>query len=236
MSFKGPILTQASPLLNLPAELRNHIYEYAVSDTETVYFKRDALLYMPALSLSCRQIRHEYETLFRGEAAHYAKHICLEIVDFDSRTCRTSLPYIMELVEAKRQNVPADADPSDRLQVTIGLHLTNTFDPIGLQPLRKHLRDKGLTWNLTSPPENFAIELSWNPRSFDIVYLREVISRLPVHMPGLRATLEQAFRAACARYTLLGERRERRWACGRKQKRQALDARIQKTKKKTRTV
>lgn len=46
-----------SPLMRLSAELRNQIYEYALTDDEEIEITAD--LKQPALLLTCREIRND---------------------------------------------------------------------------------------------------------------------------------------------------------------------------------
>ena len=75
-------MTQSSPLFNLPAELRNSMYELVAEETTSVSLKLGATWYRPYLSLVWRQLRDEYEKVFLKEAPKYATKINIHITDF----------------------------------------------------------------------------------------------------------------------------------------------------------
>lgn len=80
----------ASPLLNLPPELRNRIYRFALIEPNTVHVHRAGWsFHQPALLKSCRQIRHEALGLFYLE-----NKICTEIRDW-SPAVRTRVNQLL---------------------------------------------------------------------------------------------------------------------------------------------
>ncbi|KAK4952689.1 hypothetical protein LTR10_009495 [Elasticomyces elasticus] len=74
---------QDSPLLRLAAELRIIIYEYVVKDTTLVSYRQGAMLYTSALGKVCRQVRKEYEKIYKTEAVKHAHQIEMHITNFD---------------------------------------------------------------------------------------------------------------------------------------------------------
>ncbi|KAK5745697.1 hypothetical protein LTR17_001197 [Elasticomyces elasticus] len=82
---KRPVV-QDSSLLDLPPELRNAIYEYIVSNTRDVSYCESILLYTPAFGKVCRQLRNEYEGIYRRGAPRFAKAATVHMKgpDFDA--------------------------------------------------------------------------------------------------------------------------------------------------------
>ena len=53
----GADSTKPSPFLELPAEMRNIIYELVVSEKKTLHLRKGRVFYAPPLSFVCKLIR-----------------------------------------------------------------------------------------------------------------------------------------------------------------------------------
>ncbi|KAK3058517.1 hypothetical protein LTR09_000081 [Extremus antarcticus] len=71
-TISASVASQTSNFFMLPEELRNQIYGDVVENNDTVSLRGDRLLYTPALSLVCHQIRNEYEEIYVDEAIESA--------------------------------------------------------------------------------------------------------------------------------------------------------------------
>ncbi|KAK4889089.1 hypothetical protein LTR27_012057 [Elasticomyces elasticus] len=122
-------ITQNSPLLRLAPELRNAIYELVVAGTTLVSYRQRAVLYTPALGKVCRQIRKEFEGIYKDGAARYADHIEIHVTNINFQD-------VVSTVGASRHHkydvgdVPARVQPTVRICVLI----TNGFEHSLSQP------------------------------------------------------------------------------------------------------
>ncbi|KAK5714070.1 hypothetical protein LTR15_010978 [Elasticomyces elasticus] len=102
---KRPIV-QDSGLLNLPPEMRNVIYEYIVSGNITVTYRNSKLLYTPTLSRVCRQLRKEYEGIYRRNAPPLAKAVNINTADLDEWKPSETAQLVLSTQKPPQQRPP----------------------------------------------------------------------------------------------------------------------------------
>lgn len=165
---RRPAITQNSRLLDLPAELRSQIYEYAAKNTESVYIRRNALLYFPPLNLVCSQIRAEYRNVYRDRGLYCTTTAYVLMTDFDwlghANSPSLRAPQNAPLLEQLSRTSFTEK------HVVIRMTLTNTFDTY-LHDLR-HFFTRGCSF------ADYEIELYWKAKTFEVDYLRQHLSKL----------------------------------------------------------
>ena len=67
-------MSDYSPLLELPAELRNNIYRYALVSDDPIYITPDGLRTRKALLQTCEQIKNEATGIFYAENVFITKY------------------------------------------------------------------------------------------------------------------------------------------------------------------
>jgi len=93
-------INQHSPLLELPPELRNRIYDYVTEDCGAAGYRDGVVVTKPALAVACRQLLKEVQSMYKSKLPLSAKKIRFQVRDFDfDRT----LEVIMKLPEPARE-------------------------------------------------------------------------------------------------------------------------------------
>lgn len=219
-------LDQNSPFLNLPAEIRNSIYEYAAANTTSTTVNLNGVLYSPPLSLVCHQIREEFEEIYKDEAPKRANTVIIQLTNFihstgpeDSK--KTVFDIVENLPSAPRcmiETVPHDSNNWNCTHYVFQIWLTNTFDSY-LEHLRA-FRFPQLFGNDERPSveevevlfrHHCKVEIFYEPRSFDVQYCKGLLSKLRWSFgsnhqsPAVRTEwwmIEDAFDDAFKRYEL----------------------------------
>ncbi|KAK3075460.1 hypothetical protein LTR53_001168 [Teratosphaeriaceae sp. CCFEE 6253] len=181
-------IVQHSPLLDLPAELRVLVYEYAATEPADIHCKhqfvsRGGIAYDSAMSKTCRQIRTEYKDPYLRQASHHATSINFHVTNFDYNTFSSCHVYytihrLQNLASANYTHL--DAPHYDPKTFRMHVRLTNVFDH-DLAPLRKacHGIEYGFQWE----PETytrlaFEYRITLDHKSFDLIYAKQVFRRL----------------------------------------------------------
>ena len=214
----GLSVAQTSPFLNLPAELRNTIYEYTVQNTDAISVKPDRVLYSSALSFSCSQVREEYRQIYLQEAAKHANRVNVHITNFIYR--HPSVGEVSSFIERLPPPVPGG-----ERRFLLRIYMTNFWDRHRLD-LRNLVGGNPLDSEEISPdahPTDHDIEVRWDPKSFDVNYFLEELPKLRFcHGRTPRnlltrptwAQLESAFQEALERYNpkaeTVGPKRKRK--------------------------
>ena len=184
---RSPYEPQDSPLLNLPAEIRNTIYEYAVRNTEKISLRRDRIFYCPPLSLVCHQMRDEYRQIYLEEAPKYATNVNVHTTNFEHRSAAWSL---MSSVA----HLPETVAEVER-KFTVHILLTNVWDRYRHQ-LR--LPEK------VGTRREYGVHIDWDPKTFDYQSSREDFLKLKFCFRGRKAgkwpQIDRAFEDAFERY------------------------------------
>ena len=158
-------MAQNCPLLILPPELRNTIWEFVACNTEHVSTRDDRATHTSPLSLVCSQIRQEYDEIYCDEAPKYASVVNLHFTNFIHKLSRVD-------IAATVNNLPPLPTIAQRNYVFI-IFLTNTFDNY-LEQFRAlhYLSSQSIELN------SFSVEVWWNPKSFDVHYCQQMIPKL----------------------------------------------------------
>ena len=167
-----------APLFTLPPEMRNTIYELIVSQETCVAYRSAQLLYAPSLSLVSRQLRNEYESVYRHFAPQHAKTVRVHTRDFKGKDL--ALPLFTH----------PRTSPVERTYI-LHIHLTNHWTGVDCQSFLA----SNQFLDLRPPCE---IEVSFDPRSFDLEYLRRALGKCKWNA----GMVERAFEEACRRYGL----------------------------------
>ncbi|KAK3722492.1 hypothetical protein LTR37_002484 [Vermiconidia calcicola] len=219
--LEGQYVEQNSPLLQLPAELRDMIYNHVAKHEDSIAIIPEAptmrVAFASPFALVCRQVRGEYEQMYRQSAVRYAKNVTSHLTNFINEHTRTQLARTLDCL-------PLPAVDVDR-RYSIHIRLTNTVDS-SLDQLRTLLGQ---------PLSRWKIRISYDPRSFDEAYFCQLVPKLR-WIYGSRANsphdvqrwfaIQAAFEDAFTRYSAQDRLRRGR----RKGKR--LNARTSWTKKK----
>ncbi|KAK3659322.1 hypothetical protein LTR56_001211 [Elasticomyces elasticus] len=102
---KRPVV-QDSGLLDLPPGMRNVIYEYIVNSNITVTYRNSNLLYTPTLSRVCRQLRKEYEGIYRRNAPPLAKAANINTADLDEWKLSETAQLVLSTQKPPQQRPP----------------------------------------------------------------------------------------------------------------------------------
>ena len=189
-------IEQDSPLLSLAPELRNGIYEYAVTDTTSISVSREAISNTSPLSQVCRQIREEYRNFNPAEASKYAHHINVQATDFDHKNI---IAYLRAL-----PRLGSDSWSRDHRTLRFYIHLTNAFENN-----INNIEDLISRYRMTRLKNEFDREyqISFDYQSFNVEYARQKIAMLyecTPYSPGKHVwgwpRMEWAFGRAFARY------------------------------------
>jgi hypothetical protein len=162
--LKSAQVAQDSRLLDLPPELRNLIYEFVAKSTNAISVRENMILYCPALSLVCRQIRKEYKRIYVDEAAKYAFRVNIHLTNFVTFTLKGGA--VSSILEA----LPKPVSGVDR-SWTVRVFMTNFWDRH-----RLHLRNFIEHGNILRT--KFDLEIVWDPKTFDVEFLRENMQKL----------------------------------------------------------
>lgn len=188
----GDLAAQDCPLLRLPAELRNAIYEYVCLDVDKV-----ALFHGPEIRVlatthplgqTCHQINAEFSPVYRAEAPQKAREfICL-------RNNFSSIESTI-ILEAWIESLPPLPNHEPRSFVQ-SIFLDNSFG----SGLAMKNADSAPHWSLGCKPPQPSIQamitVHFNSRTFDVDYLRSFIARYVHgrlhHSSALSEALEKA--------------------------------------------
>lgn len=179
-------VVQDSPLLNLPPELRDLIYNYSAQVDEALIFKgigQGALkVAPPALARTCNQINDEYCGIYMSEAPRFATKVISHVPNFDAEAF---FPMMKSL---------PDAATDVHRKFVFHLHLDNFFDrPVGhmtrffssmSMPMRRtDALDGGLGPDtpLIIEREDYEIYVSYNPKSFSVRDFRHSGGEVRIH-------------------------------------------------------
>ncbi|KAK4539769.1 hypothetical protein LTR36_010357 [Oleoguttula mirabilis] len=173
-------IVEDSPLLNLPAELRNNIYEYVASNTTSITIRHEDVLYISPMSAVSRQVREEYEGIHRTEASKYAQHVNINIDNF-----------VHEDVMPMIHSLPALASGEERT-FRFCILLTNTFEKYlgNVRTLDRGIQTGEDDAIGTARRLECAYSILFDHKSFDVGYARTVVARLrwsykkKSHQPG----------------------------------------------------
>ena len=199
---KQPPVVQDSRLLNLPAELRNLIYEFVAQSTDAISFRGQCILYCPTLSLVCRQVRDEYEPIYMHEAPRYARKINVHLTDF------VIFPRSGGPDHSILDSFPEPAAGVER-SWTVLVFMTNLWDRHRLD--LRHFIDHSNVLNT-----KYNVEIAWDPKTFDVAFLRENMQKLRFcHARSSSVDqkwpeVERAFEAAFERYAPVRSNTSRR--------------------------
>ena len=155
---------QNSSFLQLPPEIRNSIYEFSACNIDTVSVRVGGILYLPPLSLVCRQVREEFQQIYLDEAAKYATTMKIHLTNFVHTTATRNIANTYAAV-------PPPLIDVDRRYV-LRIFLTNTFDTY-LQHLRSlcfpPVADKGI---------GCPVEIRYDPKTFDVQYCQQLLPKM----------------------------------------------------------
>ena len=172
-----PFVFQQSLLLQLPAELRNNIYEECVVD-ESLSIRSGQILYSSPLSLVCRQIRQEYRQIYFDEAPYFAKVVNVFAPNFIAHgleECLSGLPL---------------PNPLSERQFLIHVILDNFWSREDLRHFLAHTAVKSNKEFLRLRKGNcetywpsdiraaVSYTISFDPRTFDVHLCRQLLPRI----------------------------------------------------------
>lgn len=171
-------VAQDSPFLNLPAELRNRVYELAAQNEIVVSVRsrtsrrQERTLYCPCLSLVCRQIRNEYKGIYLGRAPNYAARIEVRLSNFINEDIPWSILKILDIY------------PRAQGTIILRILLTNTWDPNDVRRVSTgcawpHQRETVVAACQSAAgirPHEFTIE--FDPKTFDVEFCRQAVAKL----------------------------------------------------------
>ena len=160
---KSTQVIQDSRLLNLPAELRNLIYEFVARSSKAISVREKTILYCPALSLVCRQIRSEYRKIYLDEAVRNASRVNIHLTDFVTSTSKGGDVFNTLKVLSNPTILKSSG--------TIRIFMTNVWDRHRLE-LRNFI-EHGNNWTTM-----YDLEIVWDPKTFDVEFLRETMQKL----------------------------------------------------------
>ena len=150
------------------------------------------MLYCPAFSLVCHQIRDEYEHIYMDGAPKYAKQVDVHITNFvtyihkggPDRSILDSFP---------------DSVAGGERSWTVRVFITNLWDRHRLE--LRHFINHGNALNT-----KYSVEIVWDPKTFDTAFLRENMQKLRFCHARISwadqkwPEVERAFEAAFERY------------------------------------
>lgn len=166
-TISASVASQTSKFFMLPEELRNQIYGDVVENNDTVSLRGDRLLYTPALSLVCHQIRNEYEEIYINEAIESAGSFHIHSNNF---VCKG--PAIKQVRERLASN------PGDDFNTVSYLRLTNMYDQYRYD-MRQLIEGKVLEPDRTGRSTRVCkVIVRWDPISFDVEYLKQTVRKL----------------------------------------------------------
>lgn len=165
-------IVQNSRLLNLPAELRTEIYELVAADIATICISHVRLYYKCPLSVTCRQIREEYHSVFKDQTLKYAGNIDFYMLDF---MWEMDIVSIVSIVRATN-NLPPSAPGIDRKSALV-ITLTNDWD-VQERRLSK-LWNASLKYGFRVP----AVKFRWDVSTFDLDQGRRRMGHLRLDDP-----------------------------------------------------
>ncbi|KAI7182508.1 hypothetical protein KC363_g8730 [Hortaea werneckii] len=160
-----PSPQQASFLLNLPAELRNRIYEFVAYDSkEVIVFAHDFILTKTCpLSETCHQLREEFGPIHCSLPLSYATVITIHNANFDLGDLILSL-----------QRIPNAASGSER-KITFRIGLTNSLTGQEIRAFAKQLTEPAVAAR-TAASMHYEIRLK--PEEIDLDNQRILFARL----------------------------------------------------------
>ncbi len=160
----GPPIVQTSKFFHLPGELRNQIYSDI--DLNCVSLKGNRILYAPPLSLVCRQIRKEYEEIYKDEAVSNATRLHIYSTNF---VCQG--PALQQLQGQMLRNSLREYRCIDHV------FLTNMYDAYKYE-LRQFVSAGWFNLPNEGPKVDYEVFVDWDPKSFDVEHLKEAVRKL----------------------------------------------------------
>ncbi|TKA22283.1 hypothetical protein B0A50_08245 [Salinomyces thailandicus] len=169
---------KVSHLLNLPAELRNNIYDHVASTSmEVVVFAHDCLLIKPApLSQTCRQLRREYGAIHCSLPISHATGITIHNTNFSVWELGLSLQCVSEPTPGP-----------DRL-VIFRIEITDSLTPQDIQAFIVQLTEPASTVKMVAAPR---CEIILDPMASSLNHQRVLFARLAKHCRCQRSDAEQ---------------------------------------------
>lgn len=174
-------IPQNSPLLNLPAELRNMIYELAAQNETVVpvwprtQSAQRRSRYCGSLGLVCWQIHCEYQPFYSGAAIFHAARVEIRTIDYVGAHMQWFVPKILEpyrYIHGK---------------IVLRCYLTNVWDPtVSLRRGKSAaLQDNGLAiaaGNLAGVDIPYEFKIEFDPKNFDMERCRSAVERLDCYI------------------------------------------------------
>lgn len=172
-TLKGRVtgIVQTSPLLALPPELRNTIYEYVASNTNSIAITKYEIFCVTPMQAVCQQIREEYEGVYATEAPRYAQHVSIDIDNFNHADASWAALHTLPALASR-------ASRTFELRIT----LTNTFDTYlsGLRALIGGIK----TGEVDAAGEDIRLDFEYvvlfDHKTFDVEYLRPMMEKFRV--------------------------------------------------------
>ncbi len=164
-SLKLTWIVQDSRLLNLAPELRNLIYEFVAQNSTAISVRENKVLYCPPISLVCRQIRTEFKDVYLDDAPTYASRVNVHLTNFVTSSPNTGA------VSSIHEVFPNDPLSGVERSWTVRVFMTNLWDRHRLD-LRNFI-EYGKILRTKSD-----LEIIWNPKTFDVEFLRETMQKL----------------------------------------------------------
>ncbi|KAI6911743.1 hypothetical protein KC318_g2306 [Hortaea werneckii] len=160
-----PSPQQAALLLNLPAELRNRVYEFVAYDSkEVIVFAHDFVLTKACpLSETCHQLRQEFGPIHCNLPISYATAITIYNTNFDPWDLILSL-----------QRIP-NAAPGCERKITFRIGLTNSLTGQEIRAFAKQLTEPAVAARTAA---SMHYEVNLKPGKIDLNNQRILFARL----------------------------------------------------------
>ena len=165
---KTPAPQRCSPFCNLPAELRNMIYELVAESEPRISVRPTHMLYGPSLSLVCQQLRAEYKPVYTAIAPSQAPECTIHITDFNRR----QVHHAMSLIP-----------PNPTRIYNLHAHLSNVWTSTDLDSIasgsvlgpQKHTSLFGFDFE---GPTKYGLSVSFEPRTIDVDFVRRAFRKI----------------------------------------------------------
>ncbi|KAK5683430.1 hypothetical protein LTS10_004962 [Elasticomyces elasticus] len=170
-------ITQHSPLLELPPELRNSIYEHCVANNKVVSYRDGILLLTPALARVCQQLRKEYDGVYKSDAPSHASEVEIHVKNFQYDSIIPTLSALPRFNVRTTKGV--EIEPYSGIRICV--YLTNEFTQhrncireldLGLDTGIKN----GAGYNI--PRLKCGFRIVFDDRTFDKGFAREAMQKM----------------------------------------------------------
>ncbi|KAH9831302.1 hypothetical protein Tdes44962_MAKER08939 [Teratosphaeria destructans] len=175
-----------SPLLNLPPELRNAIYDHLASSPQPIDLQSGGdpsrlSTHCAPLAGVCHQLRQEFSAAYHATTLAHAHTITIHNTDLAAK------PFLRTL-----SRLPAPADTNPHRAISLHLHLTNALRPTDITAFVAHLAAAAITPpSSSSAGAQISYGLSFDPKAFDLYSFRIVFARLAKRYRFHRCDAEQ---------------------------------------------